>query len=135
MLILGHLRHEGAARPVGLLLAGAGAIDFGATLSGQGLTTDDTVGREWLDFSGTMGAPCLLRMYPTIGTELHPSVVGDEGAPAPADHDTVFRDLLGVSSTAPGIDRGLWLVQPAAVADNQGLPLVFDALRFIMKSG
>jgi hypothetical protein len=60
-------------------------------------------------------------------TGLHPSVVRNEGLPAPAGHDPVFRHFLGVPGPTPGIDCGLGLVQPTAVADDQGLPLVFDA--------
>ena len=57
-------------------------------------------------------------------TGLHPSVVRDKGLSARAGHDPILRDLLGVPGAAPGIDRGLGLVQPAAVADDERLPLV-----------
>lgn len=59
-------------------------------------------------------------------TGFHPAVVRDKGLSARAGHDPILRDLLGVPGAAPGIDRGLWLVQPAAVADDQGVSLVFD---------
>jgi hypothetical protein len=80
-----------------------------------------------LRFGSPAGAPFPLRVRLAGFTGFHPAVVRDEGLPAPAGHHPVFRHFLGVSSTAPGIDRGLWLVQPAAVADDQGLSLVFDA--------
>jgi len=104
VLIWGHFRPEGAARPVSLLLAGAGAIDFGATLSGQPLTTLDTGRRELLRFGSTAGAPFLLRVRLAGFTGFHPAVVRDEGLPARAGHDPVFRDLLGLAGAAPGID-------------------------------
>ena len=107
-------------------MAGAGAIDFGATLSGQGLTAEDTVGWEWLAFSGTVDASFLLRVRLAGFTGLHAAVVRDEGMSTPAGHHPVFRHLLGVSSTAPGIDRGAGGVEPAALSNDQSLPVVFD---------
>jgi hypothetical protein len=62
-----------------------------------------------------------------IRAPLHAAVVRDEGLPAPAGHNPVFRDLLGLAGPAPGIDRGAGGIESAAVADDQGLPLVFDA--------
>jgi len=62
-----------------------------------------------------------------IRAPLHAAVVRDKGLPAPAGHDPVFRDLLGLPGAAPGIDRGAGGVESPAVADDQGLPLVFDA--------
>ena len=113
MLIWGHFRHEGAALPVGLLLAGAGAIPPGASLGDDPLTTLGTGRREPLRFGSTAGAPFPLRVGLAGFTGFHPPIVGNEGLPAPADHPPVFRHFLGVSSAAPGIDRGLGLVQPA----------------------
>jgi hypothetical protein len=63
-----------------------------------------------------------------IHAPLHASIVGDKGLPACAGHDPIFRHFLSVASAAPGIDRGARGVKPAAVADDQGLPLVFDVV-------
>ena len=60
-------------------------------------------------------------------TGFHPPIVRDKGAPARAGHDPVFRHLLGVPGPTPSIDRSAGGVKAAAVADDQGLPLVFDA--------
>ncbi|MFZ1830030.1 MAG: hypothetical protein WAW42_14995 [Candidatus Competibacteraceae bacterium] len=82
MLIWGHLRHDGAALPAGLLLAGAGAIDFGAALRSERLTALGTSRRGWLSFSGAVNASFPLRVRFAGFTGLHAAVVGDEGLPA-----------------------------------------------------
>lgn len=115
------------AFPVGLLLTGAGAISLGATLGGQGLTADPAPQGEGRRFNSMPRAPLLVKPGLAVRAGLHAAVVGDEGLPARAGHDPVFRDLLGLAGPAPGIDRGAGGVESAAAADDQGLPLVFDA--------
>ena len=127
MLIGGHFRHEGAVLPVGSLLAGAGAISLGATLGGHGLTADPAHQGERWRFNRVPGAPFLVKPGLAVRAGFHAAVVRDEGLPAPAGHDPVFRDLLGVPGATPGIDRGARGVEAPAVADDQGLFLVFDA--------
>ena len=60
-------------------------------------------------------------------TGFHPAVVRDKGLSARAGHDPILRDLLGVPGPTPSIDRSAGGVKAAAVADDQGVPLVFDA--------
>ena len=113
--------------PISFLLAGAGAISLGAALGDQGLTADPATGRGGWRFSNQPRAPFPVNPGLAIRAGLHAPIVGHKGLPARAGHDPVFRHLLGVPGPAPGIDRGLWLVQPAAVADDQSVSLVFDA--------
>lgn len=107
------LKRESAsftAFPIGLLLAGAGAIDLGAALRGQQLTTLGTGRRGWLSFSGAVDAVFPLRGRLAGFTGLHPSVVGDKGLPTRAGHDPVFRDFLGLLGATPGIGEGIGFI-------------------------
>ena len=114
------------AFPVGLLLTGAGTIEFGAALRSERLTALGTGRRGWLSFSGAVDAAFPLRVGLAGFTSFHPPIVRDKGAPARAGHDPVFRHLLGVPGAAPGIDRGARGVEASAVTDDQRLPVVFD---------
>lgn len=127
MLIWGHLRHEGAARPVGLLLAGAGAISLGATVGDQGLTADPAPQGERWRFNRVPRAPFLVKPGLAVRAGLHAAVVRDEGAPARAGHEPILRHFLGVPGATPDIDRSAGGVEAPAVADDQGVPVVFDA--------
>ena len=108
-------------------MTGAGTIDFGAALRSERLTALGTSRRAWLSCSGAVDAAFPLRVRFAGFTGFHPSVVGDEGAPAPAGHDPVFCDLLGMAGTAPGIDGKAGGVESPAVADDQSVSVVFDA--------
>jgi hypothetical protein len=81
-----------------------------------------------LRFDSTADAPFPLRVGLTGFTGFHPRVVCNENGSARAGHEPILRHFLGVSSAAPSIDRGAGGVESAAVADDPGLPLVFDVV-------
>ena len=92
------------AFPVGLLLTGAGTIEFGAALRSERLSALGTGRRGWLSFSGAVDAAFPLRVGLAGFTSFHPPIVRDKGAPAPTRNDPILRRLLGVPGPTPAID-------------------------------
>jgi len=109
------------------LLAGAGTIELGTALRSERLTADPAPqGKGWR-FSGEPRTSFLADASLAIRSPLHPAIVRNEGAPAPTGNDAVLRHFLGVPGAALGIDGKAGGVESPAVADDQGLPVVFDA--------